>query len=145
MKRTISGVAAGVIGLFFTLTAAEQTFRADIPKAWDEKELADMELPLPLPAPKPVHVSEAYYYSIPELTIFKTYPRVPREEEPKHLEWLNQQEPIVAFDPAQLKTEDEWVKAGELVFNAALKPAPYVGQRRQLRCSCCLEVSPSAR
>ena len=72
MKRTLSGVAAGVIGLFFTMTAAEQTFRADIPKVWDEKELADMELPLPLPAPKPVHVSEAYYSSIPELTIYRT-------------------------------------------------------------------------
>lgn len=128
MKRTISGVAAGVIGLFFTLTAAEQTFRVDIPKVWDEKELADMELPLPLPAPKPVHVSEAYYYAIPELTIYKTYPRVPREEEPKHLEWLKQQDPRVAFDPAQLKTQDDWVKAGALVFNSALKPAPYVGQ-----------------
>jgi hypothetical protein len=128
MRRTLPAVTAGVTALLFTLTAAEQPFRPDIPKAWDEKALADMEIPLPPPAPKPVHVSEAYYYSIPELTIYRTYPRVPRQEDSKYVEWLKQQEPVVAFDPAQLQTEEAWIKAGQLVFNAALRPLPYVGQ-----------------
>jgi hypothetical protein len=34
------------------------------------------------------------------------------------MEWLMQQEPAEAFDVSQLRSEDDWVKAGEVVFDA---------------------------
>ena len=40
------------------------------------------------------------------------------------MDWLKQQEPQAAFDRAALKTRDDWVKAGEAVFNAAVSFGP---------------------
>jgi len=37
-----------------------------------------------------------------------------------HMEWLKQQEPEIVFDAAKLKTESDWIRAGELVFNAPI-------------------------
>jgi hypothetical protein len=34
------------------------------------------------------------------------------------MDWLREQEPRVIFDPAQLRSQDDWIKAGELVFDA---------------------------
>jgi hypothetical protein len=38
------------------------------------------------------------------------------------MEWLKKQEPVLLLDDAghkpQLKTEADWIKAGEIVFNA---------------------------
>jgi mono/diheme cytochrome c family protein len=34
--------------------------------------------------------------------------------------WLRQQEPQLAFDPAQLKSEEDWIRAGEVVFDAPI-------------------------
>jgi len=92
-----------------------------IPKTWDETELRLMELPLAdtnyTPAPAP----PAYYYSLGTLPIYKSYPiYAPGKEPPHYLEWLEQQEPAVAFDPSTLKTKEDWIKAGELVFNAPI-------------------------
>jgi hypothetical protein len=112
---------------FSTLAALPQTFRPQIPKVWDEQAIADMEIPLPSPAPKPVHVSEEYYYSIPEITIYRTYPRQRGSlaEEAAYIERLKNEEPVVAFDQAQLRTEEDWIRAGELVFRTSSNPIPY--------------------
>jgi mono/diheme cytochrome c family protein len=122
MNRTVANFVAAAVTACAVLVSAQEPFRPEIPKVWDETAIADMEIPPPSPAPRPVHVSEAYYYSIPELTIYKTYPRVPAEKEPEHLKWLAQQEPVVAFDSAQLKTEADWVRAGGLVFRTPTQP-----------------------
>src|SRR6202022_4499211 len=43
------------------------------------------------------------------------------------LEWLKQQEPEIVFDAAKLKTEADWIRAGELVFDAPRVFAPLAG------------------
>jgi mono/diheme cytochrome c family protein len=125
MIRHAPVVLGLVIALSATLSSRQAPFRPDIPKVWDEEALGDMEIPLPPPAPKPVHVSETYYYSIPETTIYKTYPLVSPDKAPAYVEWLKAREPEIAFDPARLKTEQDWIEAGALVFRWSLVPIPY--------------------
>jgi len=92
-----------------------------IPKVWDEAQLAAMDLPLPNTAVKMKHVSPEYYYRLEVRPIYKSYPVYHPDREPAgYLEWLKQQEPEIAFDPAKLKTEQDWIQAGELVFEAPL-------------------------
>ncbi len=60
---------------------------------------------------------------MPVRPIYKSYPiYAPGREPPGYLDWLKQQEPEIVpetvFDPAWLKTEADWIKAGELVFDA---------------------------
>src|SRR5215510_1388029 len=97
-------------------------FSPVIPKVWDDREMADLELPLADAANSPKQVSADYYYRIPVRPIYKSYPAyVPGKEPAGYQEWLKQQEPEVeVFDPAKLKTEADWIKAGEAVFDAPI-------------------------
>ena len=47
-------------------------FRPQIPKAWDDAEVAGMEIPLAAPAPQVRNISSIYYYSIPPVFIYKS-------------------------------------------------------------------------
>jgi cytochrome c2 len=92
-----------------------------IPKVWDDEALASMELPLANPSFSPRHVSSDYYYKIPIRPIYKSYPIYsPDREPPGYMEFLAQQEPEVAFDPSALKTDADWIRAGEFVFDAPI-------------------------
>ncbi|MGI4835215.1 MAG: hypothetical protein ACRYFK_17310 [Janthinobacterium lividum] len=89
-----------------------------IPRTWDSTALAAAELPLATPSASPRHVSAAYYYGLPERVAYKNYPVYAPGHEPKgYWQWLHQQAPQVVFDPAQLHTEADWIKAGELLFD----------------------------
>jgi hypothetical protein len=56
---------------------------------------------------------------VPVRPVYKTYPVYAPGREPEHyLEWLREQEPQVTFEPARLRSEADWIKAGELVFDA---------------------------
>jgi hypothetical protein len=73
----------------------------------------------------PVHVSAEYYYRMPVRPIYKSYPIYePGKEPPGYLDWLMQQEPAIVFDPESLKTEADWIRAGELVFDAPINYTP---------------------
>jgi hypothetical protein len=97
------------------------TFTAAIPKTWDDEAMESVELPLADPARSPVHVSSEYYYRTPERPLYKSYPvYAPGKEPPGYQEWLKQREPEIAFDASALKTEEDWIKAGELVFDAPI-------------------------
>ena len=112
-------------GVIFVVTTAlhpqsksNNEFRPKIPKAWDDGEVATLEIPLAPPAPRTTNISESYYYSIPPVTIYKSYPLVsPDKPFAEYVDWLKQLEPEIAFDPAKLKTKADWEKAGELVFS----------------------------
>ena len=96
-----------------------------IPKTWDDKAVAELEVPLADPRYSPVHVSSDYYYRMPVRQIYKSYPIYPPGKEPPgYMEWLKQQEPEIVFDIAKLKTESDWIRAGELVFNAPIVYQP---------------------
>lgn len=92
-----------------------------IPKVWEKEALESVELPLATADASPVHVSEEYYYGIPVRKIYKCYPIFAPDKEPAgYMEWLKQQEPEIAFDASKLKTEEDWIRAGEIVFEAPI-------------------------
>lgn len=98
---------------------AQQPFRPDIPKTWDEAALKSLEVPNPDPRYSPVAVPVEYYYRVPIRPIYKTYPvYAPGREPHGYMEWIRKQEPQVIFDSARLVSKDDWIKAGEVVFDA---------------------------
>ena len=107
----------------------EAAYRPVIPKTWDEKLLADLDVPLADPDYSPKHISADDYYRIPVRPIYKSYPKYHPDKEPSgYREWLRQQEPIILWDDGafrpRLVTETDWIKAGEIVFNAPVLFSP---------------------
>jgi hypothetical protein len=101
------------------------TIALAIPKTWDDKAMATLEVPLANPVGSPKHASADYYYRIPVRPIYKSYPVYgPGHEPPGYLDWLKQQEPVIVWDDSghkpPLQTEADWIKAGEIVFDAPI-------------------------
>ena len=94
-------------------------FRPQIPKLWDESELAAVTLPPARQDGHLVYVSSSYFYAMPGLQIYKSYPVYRPDREPRgYLASLREREPVIAFDPSTLRTEADWIRAGQVVFNA---------------------------
>jgi mono/diheme cytochrome c family protein len=92
-----------------------------IPRTWDDEAIVSIELPLAATGVPPEHISSDFYYRMPVRPIYRSYPIYSPGSEPAgYLEQLKQREPEILFDPARLKTEADWVKAGELVFDAPI-------------------------
>lgn len=93
-----------------------------IPRVWDDAAMSKLDLPLATPGVTPRYPPASYYYSIPELVIYKSYPSRPPAgmTKERYLEWLREQQPEIAFDPGQLHTQEDWIKAGEIVFYAPM-------------------------
>ena len=92
-----------------------------VPLVWDDEALATMGVPLAVPEASPKFVSSDWYYRIPVRPIYKSYFIYrPDKEPPGYFEWLKRQEPEIAFDSSKLKTKEDWIKAGEIVFGAPL-------------------------
>lgn len=91
----------------------------NIPRTYDDEAIASVELPLARADASPVQLRSDYYYAIGIRPVYKSYPiYAPGREPAGYLDKLKQQEPEVVFDLSKLKTEDDWIKAGELVFEA---------------------------
>lgn len=91
----------------------------DIPKVWNDLAVASMEIPLVYQPGSPVHVSSEYYYRMKVRTIYRSYPIYhPSKEPPGYWEWLQKQEPEITFDASRFRTKEDWIKAGEVVFDA---------------------------
>jgi hypothetical protein len=96
-----------------------QPFHPDVPKLWNGVAYSEQELPVVVPkySPKPPPVD--YYYKIPVRTIYKSYPiYAPGRAPGSYFEKLKTLEPEVVFDAAKLKTKEDWIRAGEVVFEA---------------------------
>lgn len=101
------------------LALAAVAFAVDIPRTWEKAALDTLELPLANREFSPIHIDETAYYRIPERVIYKSYPVYAPGREPEgYMERLKTVEPEVAFDPSVLSTQQQWVSAGEIVFNA---------------------------
>jgi alkylated DNA nucleotide flippase Atl1 len=97
------------------------TFSPMIPRVWDDAEMAVLQLPLVDSTASPKQISSDYYYRIPIRTIYKNYPvYAPGKEPAGYLDWLKQQDPESAFDAGALKTETDWIRAGQLVFESPI-------------------------
>lgn len=124
LSTIILFVLLGVIAI----TASGQAQKAEnhapftVPKTWDEEAIASLEIPLPQASVSPVHISADFYYKIPVRPIYKSYPVYhPGKEPVGYIESLKQQEPEqINFDFANFNTEEEWIKAGELIFDAPI-------------------------
>jgi len=91
----------------------------EIPRTWSQSEVDTLELPAPNPAYSAIHLDQGAYYRIPERVIYRNYPiYAPGREPAGYQEWLKSREPEIAFDASRLNTDDSWVEAGGLVFNA---------------------------
>src|SRR5258706_5312144 len=113
---------------------AASVFQPTIPKTWNDSDVAALEAPLANPKYSPVHISEEAYYRIPARVFYKSYPVYHPDREPAgYMEWLRKQEPAIAFDPSTLKTREDWVKAGEMVFNAPTSHNPVFFSAENLR------------
>ena len=98
---------------------AVSAFAADIPRTWEKSAVETLELPLAKREFSPTHIDEVTYYRITERVIYKSYPvYAPGREPTGYAEWLRRVEPEVAFDPSRLTSPNQWVAAGEVVFNA---------------------------
>jgi hypothetical protein len=140
-KRSAAAIAAGILTLATVRVGMNHSqaqpsgARASspaIPKTWDDAAMATLEVPLADPIGSPKHVSADYYYKIPVRPIYKQYPvYAPGHEPPGYMGWLKQQEPVIVWDDAghrpALRTEADWVKAGEIVFDADIL---FVGENR---------------
>src|SRR5262249_28273400 len=95
-----------------------------IPETWDEARLESLHVPLADASRSPKQVPKAYYTSFPIRPIYKSYDVYRPDLEPKdYFEWLKKQAPEVAWDEKKsppLNTEADWVKAGEIVFDAPI-------------------------
>ena len=92
-----------------------------VPRLWDAGELASFELPLVQAERSAQHAAPDYYYRLAVRPIYKSYPiYAPGREPAGYMEWLAQQEPAIAFDAAALATDEDWIAAGESVFDAPL-------------------------
>ena len=99
--------------------AGQQQFAPKIPKTWDSAALRSLEVPHPDPRYSPVAVPVEYYYRVPIRPIYKTYPvYAPGREPSDYMEWLQKQEPQLIFNSARLASENDWINAGEVVFDA---------------------------
>jgi hypothetical protein len=95
-----------------------------IPRTCDDEAIATLEVPLANPVGSPKQASADYYYRIPVPPIYRSYPvYAPGREPAGYMDWLNQQEPVIVWDDTEhsppLKTAMDWIKAGEIVFDAA--------------------------
>ena len=110
---------------------AAQEFHPSIPRAWDDSEARSFELPLARADRSPEYPSAKEYYSMAVRPVYRTYPfYAPDKEPPGYWESLQQKEPEVLFDPAKLKTKEDWIRAGELVFDQPIVIVPPTSRAR---------------
>lgn len=118
----------------------DRVFRPDVPRTWDDKEIASLEVPVANPVDSPKHVSADYYYRIPVRPIYRQYAvYAPGKGPVGYIDWLRRQEPEVIWGEDKagrqhappLKTEGDWVKAGEIAFDSLLGSVPIADQDLQ--------------
>jgi hypothetical protein len=90
------------------------------------------------PSASPEPVETDFYYAIPVRPIYKSYPKYhPDKEPPSYQDGLRRQEPVVRWDDGahrpKLVSEEDWIKAGEIVFNAPILFSPQTDTTEQMR------------
>jgi hypothetical protein len=114
-------VSVFLILLLSTITslATAQAFHPDVPRAWDDREVETFEVPLAQPDRSARYLSAAEYYALDVMPIYRSYPvYAPGREPAGYMESLKDKEPEIVFDPAKLHTQEDWIRAGAIVFRA---------------------------
>ena len=96
-----------------------------VPVTWNMEAIKQFHLPPPDPGVDVIYAPKSYYDSLPEHVITRTFPVYYREfEKPGYLDSLRRLEPEIVFDATKLKTQEDWIKAGELVFTWPVSYTP---------------------
>jgi len=96
-----------------------------VPKAWNDRELAEWVTPLASLGARPGSLSEAEFDKIPVQTLYRSYPAYHPDREPAgYWEWLQNQSPKPLLDRASLRSERDWIQAGRIVFHELYRGAP---------------------
>ena len=119
-------VAAVLVGV--VVVSGQSKFTPTIPRTWDDRAVASLQVPLAVATASPIQIPSAYYYGIPVRSIYKTYPVYhPSKEPPGYIDRLERQEPEVVFDADRFTTVADWIAAGELVFDAPIATGHIAG------------------
>jgi len=119
----LSFLVASLGLMLFSLSLGQEPKikRSVIPKTWDSKAMDAFHMQLADPKVSTKLISSAYYYSIPVRPIYKSYDVYRPDHEPRgYMDQLKRKEPQVIFDSSKLKSEADWTKAGEIVFDAPI-------------------------
>lgn len=122
-KRARAAVVLALLAANAAVAARrpDPPFAPDVPRTWDDAAVAAASLPLADPTATPVPITSDYYYRIPVRPIYKSYPvYAPGREPAGYMASLAAREPEAAFDASKLVTKDDWIRAGELVFEAPI-------------------------
>jgi hypothetical protein len=93
-----------------------------IPKVWTEAALANWITPVAGLNVRPAHITAKEYYAMPEYNL-RSYPvYLPGREPEGYWEMLQRVGPQRLFEPGKLKTEADWIAAGERIFEEATTP-----------------------
>ena len=118
MERTTS--FALLLALAGIATAQTDIVRA--PRIWDGKALEDWATPVAALGIRPGHYTAAEYYSVPPDNL-RTYPVYrPDREPPGYWNWLQKQKPQPLVNAKDLRTRQDWIKAGEMAFRCLDQP-----------------------
>ena len=105
------------------LGPSSDPFQPVVPRTWDDQTMSALELPLANPIGSARHAPADYYYKIPVRAIYKSYPIYEPGHEPRgYMDWLKNQQPAIVWDSSHrppLQSKDDWIKAGEMVFDSS--------------------------
>lgn len=105
----------GAAALAFTAAVGVRTQTA-VPRIWDDAALAEWATPVAALGVRPGHFSEAEYYGAPGDNL-RTYPVYhPDDEPPGYWEWLQKQKPSPLVDASRIRSDGDWIAAGERAF-----------------------------
>src|ERR1041384_2975066 len=125
MKKLCFSLGFALLALILcglSLGQRPETYRPIIPKTWDAQAIESLQLPLADPTITAKLISSDYYYSMPIRPIYKSYDVYRPDREPRgYMDQLKQKEPEIVFDASKLKSEADWTKAGEMVFDAPIE------------------------
>ena len=103
------------VSVLLTVMSAQE-FKPKIPKVWDEESLKEWATPLAGLNMRPTHMSEKEYYAM-RVENLKSYPvYYPGCEPAGYWEMLQKVGPKPLIEPEKLKTEADWIAAGQTVF-----------------------------
>ena len=106
--------------VMFLAIGGAQRARTEIPRAWGDREVATFQMPLAQRERSPRFMTSDESLQAHRATRLPKLSRyLPGREPVGYMETLKQKDPEIVFDPVKLQTDDEWIRAGELVFDAA--------------------------
>lgn len=123
----IRAYAIATVLIAVAATGHAQSFHPDVPKAWDDGEVGRFEMPLAQRDRSPRYMSAEEYYALKVRQIYRSYPLyAPGRDPAGYVESLKKKEPEIIFDPSKLRTKEDWIQAGKLVFESdtLFRPAP---------------------